>query len=234
MNLPSGSPDDSNGPKYPKAILFDLLTALLDSWSLWQSAAGSREDGMRWRAEYLRLTYGCGEYVDYERVVAAAAERTGLPACAPRALTAGWSTLAPWSGALDALRQLRPHCKLAVVTNCSVRLGQQAAALLPIDWDAVVTAEEAGVYKPHPRPYRMALDALGITAADAAFVAGSSYDLFGTAAVGLRTYWHNRAGLARVDGTAPPELESAGLDALEPWARRFGISNPASSLPRHS
>ncbi|MBZ4307788.1 HAD hydrolase-like protein, partial [Mycobacterium tuberculosis] len=81
-------------------------------------------------------------------------------------------------------------CKLAVVTNCSERLGRQAAALLSIRWDVVITAEQAGVYKPDPKPYRMALEQLGVDAADAAFVAGSSYDMFGTATVGLRTYWH--------------------------------------------
>ena len=45
---------------YPRAVLFDLLTALLDSWTVWNAAAGSEEKGRAWRAEYLRLTYGCG------------------------------------------------------------------------------------------------------------------------------------------------------------------------------
>jgi 2-haloacid dehalogenase len=212
----------SEAPAYPRAVLFDLLTALLDSWSLWQAAAGSAEAGMRWRAEYLRLTYGCGAYVDYLQLVEQAAEATGLPATAARALDAHWTTLQPWSGALDALQALAPHCKLAIVTNCSTRLGHLAAARLPVRWDAIVTAEDAGRYKPDPHPYRLALDALGVAAADAAFVAGSSYDLFGTAAVGLRTYWHNRAGLARIDGAPPPERTSSTLDALLPWARGFG------------
>ena len=44
----------------PRAVLFDLLTALLDSWSVWNAAAGSEASGRAWRAEYLRLTYGCG------------------------------------------------------------------------------------------------------------------------------------------------------------------------------
>jgi len=85
-----------------------------------------------------------------------------------------------------------------------------------------VTAEEAGVYKPDPLPYRMALDALGIDAEDAAFVAGSSYDMFGTAAVGLRTYWHNRVGLPLVQGAVAPDFTSSTLDSLVPWVSRFG------------
>jgi 2-haloacid dehalogenase len=223
MNEPSA------GAAYPKAVLFDLLTALLDSWTLWNRAAGSDAAGRAWRAEYLRLTYGCGRYVEYEQLVRQAAQRVGLPASAPLALEANWLQLAPWSGALDALRQLAPHCKLAVVTNCSVRLGRQAAAILPIEWDAVVTAEEAGAYKPDPRPYRLALDTLGVAAADAAFVAGSSYDMIGTAALGLRTYWHNRIGLPRVDAAPPPEVESPALDALASWCAGFGAARSALS-----
>ncbi|CAJ0721862.1 MULTISPECIES: HAD-IA family hydrolase [Ralstonia] len=206
---------------YPKAILFDLLTALLDSWSLWNLAAGSEQAGRTWRAEYLRLTYGCGTYVPYEAMVRQAAQNVGLPASAPEALEANWLQLAPWSGAAQALAQLQPHCKLAVVTNCSERLGRQAAALLSIRWDVVITAEQAGVYKPDPKPYRMALEQLGVDAADAAFVAGSSYDMFGTATVGLRTYWHNRIGLTPVEGAQLPEITSPTLDDLLPWARRF-------------
>lgn len=219
----------SFSPHYPKAVLFDLLTALLDSWTLWNQAAGSEQAGRAWRAEYLRLTYGCGQYIAYETLVQQAAAKVGLAPSAPRALEDNWLQLAPWSGALEALQQLQPHCKLAVVTNCSLRLGRQAAALFPIQWDAIITAEEAGVYKPDPLPYRMALDQLDVHAADAAFVAGSSYDMFGTAAVGLKTYWHNRVGLPLVEGAQAPDAASATLDALVPWAAQFGSSahNPA-------
>jgi hypothetical protein len=44
------------------AIVFDLLTALIDSWTIWNRAAGSAEDGLRWRREYLALTYAAGPY----------------------------------------------------------------------------------------------------------------------------------------------------------------------------
>jgi 2-haloalkanoic acid dehalogenase type II len=207
---------------YPKAVLFDLLTALLDSWTTWNEAAGSERAGRAWRAAYLRLTYGCGRYVAYEQLVREAAAQVGLPESASLALEAQWLTLRPWPGALDALRALEPHCKLAVVTNCSTRLGTQAANIFPVRWDAIVTAEQAGVYKPDPQPYRLALAALGVEPHEAAFVAGSSYDMFGTAAVGLRTYWHNRIGLPLVEGAKPPEIEAPALDQLVPWLARFG------------
>ena len=42
------------------AVVFDLLTALIDSWTLWNDVAGSPADGMKWRRRYLEITYGCG------------------------------------------------------------------------------------------------------------------------------------------------------------------------------
>jgi 2-haloacid dehalogenase len=206
---------------YPKAVLFDLLTALLDSWTLWNRAAGSEATGRAWRAAYLRLTYNCGAYVPYEELVTQAALQVGLRESAARTLDAQWLQLAPWSGAQTTLRRLAPHCRLAIVTNCSRRLGEQAAGLFDIDWDVIVTAESAGFYKPDARPYQMALDRLNVSASDAAFVAGSSYDLFGTEKLRLRTYWHNRVGLDLVEGAKAPESEGRTFDALLPWLRGF-------------
>lgn len=202
---------------FPKAVLFDLLTALIDSWTLWNSVAGSEAAGRRWRAEYLRLTYGCGAYVPYETLVRDAARNTGLAESVADALEARWIDLPVWSGAQQALDALKGRTKLAVVTNCSIRLGALAAARLKTPWDCMVTAEEAGAYKPDPRPYRLALERLGVAPQEAAFVAGSGYDLFGTSAVGLRTYWHNRVGLARPDGAPAAARERPTLDDLIPW-----------------
>src|SRR5258708_34008496 len=95
-------------PTYPKAVLFDLLTALLDSWSLWNRAAGSEATGRAWRAEYLRLTYGCGAYVPYEELVRQAALLAGLRESAPRVLEAQWLQLPPWSSAQEEFRHLCP------------------------------------------------------------------------------------------------------------------------------
>src|SRR5215212_11663748 len=126
--------DERNVDGWPRAVLFDLLTALLDSWTVWNAAAGSEAAGRTWRAEYLRLTYGCGRYVDYEEVVRRAASSTGLDMSAADKLEAQWRQLPPWSGARAALAHIAPHCRIAVVTNCSSRLGRIAADLLGVRW----------------------------------------------------------------------------------------------------
>lgn len=199
------------------AVLFDLLTALLDSWSVWDRAAGSVDAGRRWRAKYLELTYGCGAYRPYETLVLEAAEATGLSARHADALDAAWDTLQPWDDAREVLGALSKRFRLGVVTNCSERLGRRAAQAVGVPFDVVVTSERAGFYKPNPVPYRVALDDLGLAAERVTFVAGSGFDLIGTAACGLRTLWHNRAGLAKPPQAPPPLAERRTLRELLPF-----------------
>ncbi|SFB69568.1 HAD-IA family hydrolase [Collimonas sp. OK412] len=199
-----------------QAILFDLLTALLDSWSVWDRAAGSEQAGRAWRAEYLRLTYGCGAYQPYEELVAQAAQNVGLTADLAQQLEQNWLDLQPWPDAAATLVRLRQDYRLGVVTNCSARLGRLAADRVGVPFEVVVTSEQAGFYKPDPRPYRLALEKLGLPAERVLFVAGSAYDMFGTAQVGLDTFWHNRIGLAAPAGAPAPLAESARItDLLE-------------------
>jgi 2-haloalkanoic acid dehalogenase type II len=198
--------------EYPKAVVFDLLTALLDSWSVWAVAAGSPSLGWRWRARYLELTYGCGVYRPYEDLVVESAADTGLPPTACASLRESWDTLTPWPEVPAVLARLHDRgVRLGIVTNCSVELGNRAAGRCGVPFDAIVTAEEAGFYKPHPEPYRAVLAALDLDAAEALFVAGSSVDVPGAMAVGMRVVWHNRMGLPAQPGLKPLR-EAATLD----------------------
>lgn len=182
------------------AVLFDLLTALLDSWSLWNAVAGGEQVGLRWRAAYLAITYRTGRYRPYEDLVADAAESVGLSRRLADDLAARYGGLEPWPDARDVLRALHEAgVPLGVVTNCSEALGHVAAGRLAVPFRVIVTAERAGCYKPDPRPYLLALEELDVSPERCLFVAGSAYDLFGTARVGLPTWWHDRIGM-----TAPP------------------------------
>src|ERR1700761_5493945 len=89
-----------------EVVLFDLLTAVLDSWTLWNDVAGSEEMGRRWRMAYLKLTYGCGRYVSYETLVEQAAVSVGLDAGYAAALASRWSELRAWPEATAVLSQL--------------------------------------------------------------------------------------------------------------------------------
>ena len=179
------------------AVLFDLLTALLDSWALWNLVAASPKAGRKWRAAYLRRTCETGAYRPYETLVAEAAAEVGLSPTLAAQLAARYGELEPWPEVREVLGALRhERVRMAVVTNCSEKLAATAVAATGIDFGVVVTAERAGFYKPDPRPYEMALDELGLVPSRCLFVAGSAYDLFGTSRVGLPTYWHDRIGVA--------------------------------------
>ncbi len=177
-------------------MLFDLLSALLDSWSLWDDVAGGEGPGRRWRMEYLRRSYATGAYVPYLDLVADSAEAVGLSAARAAELEARWDELAPWPGAGSVLRELARKGPLGVVTNCSEVLGRRAAALVGAPFGAVVTAESAGCYKPDPRIYSAGVEALGAHPDEVLFVAGSPLDVVGAHAAGLRVAWHNPAKLA--------------------------------------
>jgi 2-haloalkanoic acid dehalogenase type II len=200
-------------PRYD-GVLFDLLTALLDSWTLWNAVAGGEEAGRRWRAAYLRNTYGTGVYRSYETLVTEAAVEVGLPSSLAAELANRYGELRPWPEVPAVLGALRPHVKLAVVTNCSQVLTLKAAACTGGDFAVIVSAERAGFYKPDPRPYRRALAELGLAPEKCLFVAGSSYDLFGTAAVGLPTFWHDPVGMALPQGAPPPLVRHRSLAPL--------------------
>jgi len=183
------------------AVLFDLLTALLDSWSLWNSVAGGETAGRQWRTAYLRRTYGAGAYRPYETLVAEAAAEVGLDSRLADDLSARYGELSPWPGVEGELTRLSAAgTRLGVATNCFAALGRIALGCVGAAFDVLVTAERVGFYKPEPAPYRLALSELGVATERCLFVAGSAYDLTGASRVGLDIWWHDRVGMAK-----PPE-----------------------------
>lgn len=213
-----------NDPNWrPKAIVFDLLTALLDSWSVWDTStpSGTSEEGRRWRKQYLELTFGAGAYTTstaYESLVEQSARDAGLPDSAPAALLQNWQSLQAWPEVARVLAELRGKgYKLGVVTNCSAELGRAAVRRAEecvgggFRFDATITAEESGFYKPVKAAYEAVLPQLGVTVDEVLFVAGSAGDVQGATDAGMRVVWHNRVGLAK-KGDAIAMREGKTLD----------------------
>jgi 2-haloacid dehalogenase len=194
------------------AVLFDLLTGLLDSWSLWDAVARDEGIGRRWRTAYLRRMYAAGRYRPYEELVAEAARDQDLDPALAGQLVARWDELRPWPEAVAVLTDLAGSVPLGVVTNCSNELGRRAAERVGVPFDVVVTAERAGAYKPRPEPYHYALEELAVAPEAVLFVAGSPNDLIGAGAAGMPVWWHNRVHLDR--GAASPPI--AEHDTLRP------------------
>ena len=189
-------------PLQVDAIAFDLLTALIDSWSLWESVAGDVELGRSWRRTSLQLITAAGAYVPYEDMVQRAADVVGVPRVRADDLLSRWGELRPWPEVPDVLARLRPR-RLAIVTNCSQRLAEIAAERTGGRFELIVSAERAGAYKIDPRAYQAALDGLRLSADRVLFVAGSAHDVPGASAVGMPVYWSNRQSLPVPAGSQP-------------------------------
>jgi 2-haloacid dehalogenase len=182
------------------AVGFDLLTALLDTWTLWSDVAADRALGLRWHAASQALLRG-KRYQPFEQIVRVSAGEVGLGAERASELLRRWGEFEPWPDVPPVLERL-DGTRRFVVTNCSRKLGR-LAAFRAGRFELVVTAEEAGAYKPDPLPYRMALERLGLDPAEVLFVAGSAHDVGGAARVGMDVYWANRGGAPPpTDGTA--------------------------------
>ncbi|MBT8364060.1 MAG: haloacid dehalogenase type II [Deltaproteobacteria bacterium] len=56
----------------------------------------------------------------------------------------------------------------------------------------ILSVEMVGIFKPAPTVYRLAVDRLGVTAAEIVFMSANAWDAVGATAFGLRVAWINR------------------------------------------
>jgi 2-haloacid dehalogenase len=206
------STDNLDAPRF-RAIAFDLLTALVDSWSLWIDVAGDDDLGRRWRAASLRIVTSTGAYQPYELIVRRATAEVGLPPDRALALLARWSELRPWPEAPDVLRRLQGR-RLAIVTNCSQNLAEMAATATGGRFEVIMSAERAGIYKTDPRAYLAAAKALDLEPAAILFVAGSAHDVPGAGQAGMKVYWSNRQRLPIPSAARTLLIDAPDLNAL--------------------
>ncbi len=129
------------------------------------------------------------------------------------ALLARWGEIRPWPEAPDVLRRLRGH-RLAVLTNCSQKLAEMAAAATGGRFEVIMSAERAGIYKTDPRAYLAVAKALDVEPGDLLFVAGSAHDVPGAGQVGMEVYWSNRQRLPVPAGAPAPLVDAPDLSAL--------------------
>jgi 2-haloacid dehalogenase len=170
-------------------VLLDLLMAVMDSLATWSAAAGDEERGRRWRDAATAGMIAASRYVPYEDVVRRAAVETGLLPSATDALIDRWDAMEPWPDAANLGKAIVPF---GLVTNCSQGLARVAVGRSGARPRFVLSAEEAGWYKPHPLIYHEACRRLGTSPARTAFIAGSPFDADGAASAGLPAWFVRR------------------------------------------
>jgi 2-haloacid dehalogenase len=97
----------------------------------------------------------------------------------------------------DVLERLKKaDLRTAILSNGSPKMLEAVvrASGLNTLLDAVLSVEEVGVYKPHPKVYQLAVDRLGIRAGAIAFQSSNAWDAYAASAFGMQVVWCNRYG----------------------------------------
>jgi 2-haloacid dehalogenase len=74
----------------------------------------------------------------------------------------------PFPDTVNALRTLKGPYRLAIISNIDDGLFALTARYLEVEFDYIVTAEQAGTYKPSPQNFELALDRIGFCPWEAA------------------------------------------------------------------
>ncbi|HEX3631896.1 MAG TPA: haloacid dehalogenase type II [Casimicrobiaceae bacterium] len=162
------------------------------SWlqSLMQSPTQPRED-------FAAITAHALSY-------AAEALALPLPSHARDRMLDAYLDLSPFPDAAPTLEALSPRRRLILSNGTQAMLEPLAAATgLARHLDGILSVDDAGVYKPSPRVYQLAVDALDCPPGRIGFVSSNAWDAIGAKAFGFTVFWINRQG-APLDRHGPP------------------------------
>ena len=148
-----------------------------------------------------------------------------VPAPARAELVLAWHRLDPWPDSVEGLTRLKRRFVIASLSNGNVSLLVDMAQHGGLPWDAVLSAELFGHYKPDPEVYDGAVRLLGLPAEQVLMVAAHLDDLAAARSRGLRTaYVHRPDERGPAADPPPPEDPEADLTvtSLTDLATRLG------------
>ena len=167
-----------------------------------------------------------GEYLRYREVLRSVVrgfgERLGFtPSDAEvRSLPESVATWQPFPDTVESLRKLRSRYQLAVLSNIDDDLFAATASKLEVAFSNVITAQQAGCYKPCMDMFKLAEKRIGVSREQWLHVGQSIYhDVIPAHSLGIATVWVNRrsprpgAGAAKA-AVAKPDLEVPDLQTL--------------------
>ena len=98
-----------------------------------------------------------------------------------------WHRLSPWPDTVSGLNKLKSKYVITTLSNGNVSLLTHMAKNGGLPWDAVLSAELSGHYKPDPEAYLKAADLLSLKPEQVMMVAAHPGDLRAAARTGLKT-----------------------------------------------
>jgi 2-haloacid dehalogenase len=211
---------------YVDAFVFDAYGTLFDVHSV-EATAGRLFPGhgaalsQLWRTKQLEYTWLQSLMLsvhqrreDFAAITAHAldyaVEKLGLSlaASARHRLLDAYLDLAAFPDAEPTLAHLAPLPRIVLSNGTREMLEPLAAATgLAQHLDAILSVDAAGIYKPSPRTYQLAVDYLKVLPIRIGFVSSNGWDVAGGKAFGFTAIWVNRAG-------APVEQHGPKPDAV--------------------
>ena len=108
-------------------------------------------------------------------------------------LVAQIETLKPFPDVVASLERLRrAGRKLAILSNGDRDMLKAAGPHIGFRFDHVISAEDAGCFKPHWKTYAKAEEVIGEARVSCLFVANHAFDCIGAKAYGMRTAFIDR------------------------------------------
>ena len=209
-----------------RACVFDAYGTLFDYASAaarCRDVLGDKFDRlvMLWRDKQLQYTWlraTQGRHADFWRVTGDALDYTlETLAIDDRALRERllnlYLTLDAFPEVPDTLKRLKEMgLKTAILSNGTPAMLDAVVgnAQLGGVLDAVLSVEDVGVFKPHPKVYQLAVDQFAVAAKEILFLSSNAWDAYAASAFGMRVAWCNRYGqrAERLPGNPDCEVKS--------------------------
>lgn len=213
-----------------RACVFDAYGTLFDFAAAAKSCReelGDQVDKLTgiWRDKQLQYTWLRalqGRYADFWQVTSDALdfalETLGIdkPGLRDRLMNI-YLTLEAFPEVPAVLKRLKQAgLQTAILSNGSPNMldaavnGAGLAGLL----DYVLSVDEVGVYKPHPKVYQLAVERLGVPASAILFQSSNAWDAYAASAFGMRVVWCNRYGQPPERLPGRPDCEVKSLAEL--------------------
>ncbi len=137
-----------------------------------------------------------------------------------------WHRLAPWPDTVAGLARLKQGFTISTLSNGNLSLLVAMAKHAGLPWDAVLTAELFGRFKPDPAVYLGAARLLGLEPGQVLMVAAHPFDLVAAQHAGLKTAYIPRPDEYGPGGRMEP-VGDAVFDIVAPdlgdLARQLGL-----------
>ena len=212
------------------ACVFDAYGTLFDVSGITHDAQDVPEEKRRalsdlWRAKQLQYTWlrnSTGQHADFWQVTGDALDfaMEALAIRDPRLrdhLMNRYLDIPAYPEVVDCLRQLKARgLKLAILSNGTPEMLSAVVARANLNgiFDAILSVEEVGIFKPHPAVYQLALDRLNLPPEAICFVSANGWDAFPAKAFGFQVLWCNRSGQAPEKIPQTPDGEIHDLSGL--------------------